>query len=127
MNRQQHLMIRAMEECNEVAQRISKALVFGLEQVQKAADDKPEQNPLGLNNSERIIEEYNDLVALMEMAGFPLSVIDGRKLDAKREKVEKYLKMSQQLGTLDSPEYNKTEPEHDSINRRYPLGGDFHD
>ena len=34
MNRQQHLMIRAMEECCELGQRISKALVFGLHEVQ---------------------------------------------------------------------------------------------
>jgi hypothetical protein len=96
MTRREHLLVRAMEECAELTQRISKALVFGLDEVQP----DPHANPDSLDNRERLIEEYNDLVAVLELAGFPLQVINGRKLDAKRIKVDKYLRWSQERGLL---------------------------
>lgn len=117
MDRQDHLLIRAMEECAEVQQRLSKALVFGLERVQQAANDRPEQNPDRLTNRERIIEEYNDLVAVMEMAGFPLSCISGAKLDTKMAKVERYLKLSVEHGRLEEA---RAEPD-----QRYPFSNGF--
>lgn len=91
MTRQEHLLIRAMEECAEVAQRISKALVFGLDEVQPGQP---------LTNRDRVVAEYTDLVAVMEMAGFPLAVVNGRRVDEKIAKVEKYLRYSEQCGTL---------------------------
>src|SRR6476620_1516841 len=96
MTRKEHLLIIAMEECNEVAQRISKALRFTLEEVQ------PEQN---LNNADRIIQEFNDLTAVMlmlEEEGFiknpPATALFQMK--AKKIKVEKFLNHSESVGTL---------------------------
>ena len=99
MTRQEHLLVHCMEECDEVSQRISKAMRFGMQQVQQANWDKPEQNPEQLTNMVRIINEYNDLVAVMEMAGIPLIVTEERKA-AKRAKVEKYLLFAKEQGTL---------------------------
>lgn len=98
MNRQEHLMTIAMEECNEVAQRISKAMRFGMEQVQQDADDKPEQNPKRLTNRQRIIEEYEHLAAAMEMIG--ILSLSRAGIDAKHRQVERYLLRSRENGTL---------------------------
>lgn len=95
MTRQDHLMAQAMEECAELAQRVSKAMRFGMEESQ------PGQS---FTNRERIIAEYNDLVAVMDMAGFPLQVINGNTLDAKQEKVEKYLAYASVCGTVEKGE-----------------------
>lgn len=100
MDRHEHLMTVAMEECAELAQRIAKAQRFGMSQIQQDADDKPEENPRGLSNRARIVDEFNDLVAMMEMIGISMLDIDGKQMYAKREKVERYLRRSEQCGTL---------------------------
>jgi hypothetical protein len=89
MNRQEHLMTIAMEECAEVAQRISKALRFGMEEVQ------PGQ---GLTNRDRIRQEYSDLASALEMLGIGAPL--GKWMDEKRAKVETFLRYSEQCGTL---------------------------
>lgn len=94
MNRQEHLLIILSEECDEVGQRASKALRFGLDEV------KPEQT---LTNAEMIIYEFNDILAVMEMLkeeGFIPKVIDREAIDKKKAKVNKYLQYSKQVGTL---------------------------
>lgn len=55
MNRTEYLLCCLAEECTEVGQRVSKALRFGLREVQ------PMQP---LNNAERIREEMRDLLAV---------------------------------------------------------------
>lgn len=91
MNREQHLLVRAAEECAETAQRLSKATVFGLEEVQ------PEQT---FTNRERIMIEFTDLVAVMEMVGLHPRSLDDYAIQRKKEKVERYLAYSATLGTL---------------------------
>lgn len=90
MTRQEHLLIILAEECNEVAQRASKALRFGMEEVQ------PEQES---SNAERLVQEFNDLLAVafmlkLEGIGNPAS------LYAKISKVEKFLEYSKECGKL---------------------------
>lgn len=102
MTREEHLLIRAMEECNEVAQRISKALVFGLEQV----EPDTERNPHALTNRDRIYEEYYQLRAVLGMAGIDAWDSSPRARiaeAAKVEKVERFLIWSQECGTLAEP------------------------
>lgn len=96
VNEEEYLLIKAMEECVELAQRISKAICFGMQERQPGLTNGKNH----MTNRERIIEEFNDLVATMEMAGFPLQVIDGHKLDAKVQKVNKYAQYSRELGRL---------------------------
>jgi hypothetical protein len=103
MTRAEHLTTIAMEECAELAQRLSKAQRFGLEQVQQDADDVPEQNPLRLTNRERILLEYYDLRATLGLIGidaWETSYASRQAEQAKREKIERYLGRSRRCGTL---------------------------
>jgi len=93
MNRIEHLMTIAGEECSEVHQELCKALRFGLH----------EQRDLPTSNHERIQKEYNDLLAMIDMlndeSGFDL-YRDPKMIKQKRDKVEKYLLYSKEQGTL---------------------------
>jgi hypothetical protein len=105
MNRAEHLLSIVAEEAVEVAQRATKALRFGIDEVQPGQDH---------TNWERIEHEFHDLIAALEMAhGRPLNI---RRvlIDAKKEKVEKFLAYSAALGTLsDTKEYTEgRDPQH---------------
>ena len=78
---QAELLITLGEECNEVAVRISKALRFGLDEVQ------PGQ---GLTNVARISGELRDVVTLVNVciaAGIPFPV--GYDAEAQLQKLDK--------------------------------------
>lgn len=95
MTRKDHLLWIAAEECMEVAHRFSKAARFGLEEIQ------PGQL---LPNADRIKLEYWDLIAAMEMlqeCGAINEEINRSYIDAKKDKVEKFLKYSKECGTLE--------------------------
>ena len=93
MTRQEHLLTILCEECVETAQRATKAIRFGLEEIQPGQD---------LNNAQRIIYEFNDLMAVMQMLqeeGYfkGLPIFDEQMQALKKEKVNKYYKYSQNL------------------------------
>ena len=93
ISREDYLIIKLGEECNEVAQRVTKALTFGLEEIQTGQDE---------SNRERIMGEVNDLLGILKMLqdeGF-LPEADKQKINAKKDKVEKYYKYSQLLGIV---------------------------
>lgn len=93
MNRQEHLLTIIMEECAEVAQRASKALRFGLTEIQ------PDQD---LSNAERVMVEFDDLLAAIQMCQ-DANLLPSRspeRMAAKMAKVEKFLVYSEQQGTL---------------------------
>lgn len=95
MNRQEMLLTILIEECNEVAQRASKALRFGASEVQPGQP---------LTNAERIVGEMSDLVGVAQMLvheGTLLTVYDAVWACQKKVKVEEYLKYSQECGTLE--------------------------
>ena len=94
MDRREHLLCRLGEEANEVAQRVSKALVFGLDEVQPGQP---------FTNGDRICHELCDLYALVEMleeAGVLKHVIDIDLIHEKQAKVKQYMEYSKQCGTL---------------------------
>ena len=94
MTRQEHLLCKAAEECVEVAKEIHKALSFGL-------DDHYPEHPM--TNRERIQHEFTDLFAVFQMLhreGIINAEIDQAKCLEKVNKVEKWLKYSQEVGTL---------------------------
>lgn len=93
MTRQEHLLTIIGEECSEIHKECSKALRFGLE------DKEPGQS---LTNAQRIIQEFNDLVAVMSMMGedFLEGAFDLQSLEVKKMKVEKYLLYSAERGTV---------------------------
>lgn len=100
MNRQEHLLTIMAEECVEIAQRISKALRFGLAEIQ------PDQE---LSNAARIRREFCDLWAVAQMveeeSGHHVrphfnSNSDQRAMREKMDKVERFLELSRREGTL---------------------------
>jgi hypothetical protein len=106
MNVTEHILTTAGEECSEVHQRISKALRFGLDQIQQDADDKPEENPLRLDNRARIRQELGDLLGMLHLAGIfdlytEIAIGDIRGAGFRKiEKFKRYLDRSRNAGTL---------------------------
>ncbi len=103
MNRQEHLLSIVAEECTEVGQRASKALRFGMTEVQEGQI---------YDNSERILHEVSDLAGALELLyGFKIDDVLAElrpRIDAKKEKVEKFLEYSRKVGTLQV--YGETQP-----------------
>jgi len=96
MTREEHLLTILMEECAEVTQRASKALRFGLTDPAGTEPDQP------YTNKDRLLLEINDLQAVIEMVfGSEGRYYSPMLLQDKKEKVEKYLELSEKLGTLD--------------------------
>jgi hypothetical protein len=96
MTREEHLLIILAEECNEVAQRVAKALRFGLKDPDGSEPGQP------YTNKDRLILEINDLSAVIEMVFGEQEIISQMLKDDKKKKVEKYLELSRKLGTLDA-------------------------
>lgn len=98
MTKTEHLLVCLAEECNEVAKRATKALRFGLSEVQSGQS---------LTNAQRINEEFNDLLAILEMleeADLSLDSIGKRQaVEAKKQKVARFLNYSAECGTLSAP------------------------
>lgn len=95
MTRQEHLLTCLAEECMEVAQRITKTLRFGLTEIQQG------QN---LNNSERILSEFRDLLAVAQICNdegiLPPVYVRQSDVDMKRHKIERYMEISRKQGVL---------------------------
>lgn len=97
LTKEQYLQICAMEEAAEVTQRLSKALRFGLDEVQ------PGQS---LNNRQRLEGEIIDLVAVLmkleEADAINLQRPEHQEaLDDKLDKITKYMAYSQHNGILE--------------------------
>lgn len=89
----QHILSTLAEECAEVAQRISKALRFGLNEVQ------PGQL---LDNAERITIEVNDVLGMIDMAVargiIPLP--DLQAAERKQSQVLRFMDYAREQGAL---------------------------
>ena len=94
MNRREHLLTIFGEECNEIAQRVSKALRFSLSEVQPGQE---------LTNEQRVEQEFHDLIAVADMLiceGVKVTLPRPDVIAAKKAKVEKFLLLSAANGTL---------------------------
>ena len=93
MNRTEMLLVQLAEECAEVQQQCCKALRFGLQEIRP-------QDPE--TNSESITRELEDLEGIVHMLQEIKAVgyFKQENIDAKVEKVEKYLNYSICVGTL---------------------------
>lgn len=79
------LFVKLIEECSEVSKDCCKALTFGLN------DKEPGQE---LTNKEKIFNEFNDLVAVMDMLKEEQvfkHLFDHELIKKKKIKVNKYL------------------------------------
>jgi len=97
MNKQDYLLTCLAEECGEVTQRVTKALRFGIDEVQKGQE---------LTNAERLTNELTDIATLIEMlreeCGLWLPVYTTSKILAKKERVKEYMKLSIEQGRLEN-------------------------
>lgn len=95
MNRIEHLLTCLSEECNEVGQRVSKALRFGLDEAQAGQP---------FRNRDRIDEELRDLISVAlilhaeGVLGYPIP--DGVMVTAKLHKIERFMAISREQGVL---------------------------
>ena len=83
-----------VEECLEVAQRATKAMCFGAEEVQPGQEQ---------NNVERLNGEWNDLLATAELLAEEADIElfrDVSLIVRKREKIEKFMAYSRECGAL---------------------------
>lgn len=94
MNLQQHLLGKLAEEATEVGQIALKTQQFGFDE---SCPGQP------FNNAERTHQEIDDLMAIVAMLndlGFGYAPSRDR-IEAKKEKVVKYLAYSVELGMVD--------------------------
>lgn len=95
MTEKEYLLTCLIEECAEVQQRATKALRFGLREIQ------PEQE---LTNQHRLVDELDDLEGVLDMLrmkGVVPMRPDGLAVRAKIEKIEKFMRYSRcECGTL---------------------------
>lgn len=89
MNNTQYLLTCLMEECAEVAQRASKAIRFGLAEVQPGQE---------LTNRVRLERELADILVVAGMLGLQP---DEATLATKPERIAKYSEYSRSLGILE--------------------------
>lgn len=93
MNLPEYLLVKLAEECAEVQQRVTKALTFTLDEVQPGQEE---------SNRERIAQELDDLLAVVEMLK-DAHVLRDKSLEAmfkKKLKVRKFMDYSRERGTL---------------------------
>lgn len=94
MNKIEYLLVCLAEECAEVAQRCTKALRFGLSEVQDGQE---------LTNEQRLKYELTDLYTLiymLENEGLNIESIDPDASFLKEQKVKKYMNYVVTKGTL---------------------------
>jgi hypothetical protein len=90
----QFLLNKLAEEASEVAQIALKTAHFGLDEVRAGQP---------LTNNERCYEELNDLWAIVEMLNEEYAFVyvpDPEAIQAKKEKVRKFMKYSIGLGMV---------------------------
>ena len=91
MNNEEYILTLIAEECNEVAQRATKALRFGLYETQEGHK---------FNNKERLIQEFWDLTTVMRML-YPIDEFENEDWSTdKLERIEKYMEYSKELNKL---------------------------
>jgi len=95
MTREEYLLILLAEECAEVAQRATKVLRFGMTDPAGSEPGQP------YNNRERLLGEVNDLLTILGMIFPDEEYVDKQYQYEKRMRIEKYLRLSQELGTVD--------------------------
>lgn len=94
----EHILVTAIEECAEVSQRLTKALRFGLDEVQPV-----ETGGDGVTaNRARISYEVDDLLGVLELLGIEYG--DPARITAKKVKVRRFMQYAHTQGTVSAAE-----------------------
>jgi len=105
MNRKEHLLTIAAEECAEVAKECSKSLRFGLDD-KLTLDPEGPRGTEGLDNAHKLKQEFLQLTAVMGMLqseGHVPVYTNKQCMEIQNEKVDRveaYLKYSLRVGCL---------------------------
>ena len=97
MNKEQMLLTLLSEECAEVAQLASKSIRFGLDSCDPTT---------GKSNMSALHQELIDIIAVVQYLNyeynfrFDFDNIDWKAVAAKKERIDKYMKYSVDLGRL---------------------------
>lgn len=116
MNHQEHLLTCLAEECSEVTKDVTKSLRYGL-------DDRNVLDPTGPTNRERLVDELNDLAAVIDILSeqgiVPRNWWDALKQQKKRAKVAEFLFYAEKVGAL---RIERPKPEIGDPNDRFAGG-----
>ena len=96
MSEIQHIMGCLSEECGEVVQQVSKINRFGLDCYNPKGD-------VNKTNEQLLNDEFNDILGVIEMLqerGINIQP-DRDKIEAKKQKVIRYMGVSRELGLLE--------------------------
>jgi hypothetical protein len=93
LTEEQYLLICLMEECDEVSQRVAKALRFGLDEVQVGQDQ---------TNRERLLGELDDLYTVAHELRFRQIVAQPAPNITKMQKIAKFMGYSREMGQLEA-------------------------
>ncbi|BAU92512.1 hypothetical protein MPPM_3907 [Methylorubrum populi] len=95
MTETEHLLLCLAEECDEVGQRVMKALRFGLDEVQPGQPH---------SNAARITHELHDLISvaaiLSDMGVIPNPYPINAVVEAKAQKIAKFMEIGRREGVL---------------------------
>ena len=95
MDREQFLLVKLAEECNEVAQMAIKSMQFGLDNV------KPDQP---YTNRERLNQEFNDLITIMQLLSqenyLEHEPPSPEWIEEKLGRIEKFYNISKEMGKI---------------------------
>ncbi len=90
----EHLLVTLMEECDEISQRASKALRFGLTEVQPTETGGDGST----DNQMRIAQEVDDLLGVCELLGIEYG--NREAINAKINKVRHFMNYARERGVL---------------------------
>ena len=95
MNKKQYLLLLLAEEASEISHICSKCIRFGYDE--QRFDYEP--------NIERLNKEYNDLLCIVNLLNRELGkkylYLEKKLIEEKKEKVDKYYKLSKRYGTVE--------------------------
>jgi NTP pyrophosphatase (non-canonical NTP hydrolase) len=95
MTENEHLLLCLAEECDEVGQRVMKALRFGLGEIQPGQPS---------TNAERITHELHDLISVASILGdmgvIPNPYPVNAAVEAKAAKIAKFMEIGRREGVL---------------------------
>lgn len=103
LNREQYLLTKAAEECNEVSQILLKTQQFGMNERRENKTDEP-------TNRERIHAEINDLLAVVDLLNEEAELNYNRhdpwnaeQIAKKKERIQHWYNYSVSVGRVEKP------------------------